>query len=79
MTLTGGYHRLTKDQEGSSIDITCIKIAKINVSRNFKTAGLAYWSLYALSGLMSRTVEGVHGKTRHFCDREDFFCSIDEE
>ena len=28
MTLTGGYHRLTKDQEGSSTDITCIKIAK---------------------------------------------------
>ena len=26
----------------------------------------------ALSGLMSRTVGGEHGKTRHFSDREDF-------
>ena len=23
MTLTGGYHRLTKDQDGSSKDFTC--------------------------------------------------------
>ena len=52
-------------------------------ARNFKTAGLAYWSLYEIdiqcdskgftapSGFMSRTVGGVRGKTRHFSDRED--------
>ena len=40
MTLTGGYHRLTKDQEGSSIDITCIKIAKINVSQELQDCGV---------------------------------------
>ena len=36
MTLTGGYHRLTKDQEGSSIDITykdCKNKCKLGTSR----------------------------------------------
>ena len=31
MTLTGGYHRLTKDQEGLSKDFTWVKTARINV------------------------------------------------
>ena len=47
-------------------------------ARNFKTAGLVYWSPYeidiqcdskeftALFGHMSRTVEGVHGKADTF-------------
>ena len=32
MALTGGYHRLTKDQEESIKDITCIKTARISGS-----------------------------------------------
>ena len=40
MTLTGGYHRLTKDQEGSSKDFTCIKTARINVNKQLQDCGV---------------------------------------
>ena len=84
MTLTGGYHRLTKDQEGSSKDFTCIKTARKNLKGWLIDPFMKLTSkcdskgCTALSVLMSRTFGGVHGKTRHFSDRR-LFCSIDEE
>ena len=92
MTLTGGHHRLTKDQEGLSKDFTCIKTARINVSK--KLPRLRGWLIdpfikstskcdikgcTALSVLMSRTFGGVNEKkNRHFFSRR-LFCSIDKE
>ena len=83
MTLTGGYHRLTKDQEGSSKDFTrkdCKNKCKLETSRlrgwlndpfMKSTSKCDSKGCTTLSVLMSRTFRDVHGKTDTF-QTEDF-------
>ena len=73
MTLTGGYHRLTKDQVGSSIDITMYKDCKNECKLG--TSRLRGWLIGPFMHSLGSCLEQLKvcmEKPRHFSDREDF-------